>query len=226
MKYIETVVSICLAAAGLAGCEWHNPTAPSMRIVGSGVVVTDTRPIGPVSAVSVAGAGHLIIDRNGPETLEIAAEDNILPYLRVEVVNGRLMVGPGPGSNFSTTRRIVYRLGVRALEEIEASGASLIESANIDTDRLTVLLSGASSAGLSGAASRLVVQASGASRAVVDGVQSPDVRVALSGSSYARVRSSGRLTVSASGTSVLEYFGDPILVTDVSGMSTVRRIGP
>ena len=226
MKYIQTIISICVAAVGLAGCDRHSPTSPSAQVIGSGVLVTETLPIGPISEVSVRGAGRLIIDQYGPETLETTAEDNILPLLKAEVVNGRLSIGPDLGSSFESTRGVVYRLGARALKMTEASGASRIESESIEVDRLTVLLSGASAARITGAVAFLELQASGASNAVLDGIRSPEVRVTVSGSSYARVRSSDHLTVSASGASLVEYSGDPVLIVSVSGNSSVRRIGP
>jgi hypothetical protein len=34
------------------------------------------------------------------------------------------------------------------------------------------------------------------------------------------------LTVTASGASVIEYYGNPVVFTNVSGGSVVRRVGP
>ena len=229
MKYVQSIIFTCVAAVGLAGCDSHSPISPSAQVTrlgASGVLITETLAIGSISEVSVRGAGRLIIDQYGPERLETTAEEDILPLLRAEVVNGRLSIGPEPGSNIHSTRGIVYRLGAAALRLIEASGASQIESDNMEVDRLTVLLSGASTARISGHVSSLELQASGASSGLLDGARSADVRVTVSGASYARVRSSALLTVSAGGASPVEYFGDPVLVVEVSGNSTVRRIGP
>ena len=163
MKFIATVLTTLIAALGLVGCDGQGPTSPTQALIGSGVLVTETRPIGPISEVSVNGACHLIIDQHGPETVEITAEDNILPQLRVDISSGRLLLGPGTGSNFEATRGVVFRVGARALRAIEASGASLVETTNIDVDDLTIRLSGASAARLSGAASALLLQGAGSS---------------------------------------------------------------
>ena len=98
--------------------------------------------------------------------------------------------------------------------------------AGVDGEQLALHLSGASSATASGSLRGLELHLSGASW-----VQAPDLRsrlvaASLSGVSYGLVRASGRLDASLSGASTLEYFGDPVVVSSVSGGSVVRRVGP
>lgn len=220
-----TIVSVCAAAAWVGGCG-TSPTTPTANIAGSGHVVTEVRPVGGFTAVSVSGAGRLVIEQSGTETLAITAEDHILPLLRTVVVDGRLVIGAVSGTSINPTREILYRLGVRTLTDIEASGAIRVESTNIEADRLSLGLSGASTAHIAGTASRLILAASGASTCLVDGVRSLEVRAGLSGASYGRVRAAHFLEANVSGSSRLEYFGDPVLVANVSGSGFVRRIGP
>lgn len=221
------IVTILAATVGLTGCDGKAPNAPTQWADGdSSVSVTRTQPIGAISAVTVRGGGRLVIDQGGPEILTITAAEHVLPQLEVEIAGGRLVVAPASGAGPEAQRNVYYRIGARALREIEAVGAITVESSTIDVDSLTVRLGGSSGADISGTAAELRLEVTGAGRALVDGLKSADVHVAATGSSYARARSSGRLTISAAGASVVEYFGDPILSITVAGASVVRRIGP
>ncbi len=210
------------AAVLLGACDIsHNHVTGT----GSGEVVTESRPVGGFTGVAVSGAGRLIIEQTGVESLEITAEDNLLPHIRSEVVDDVLRLGFAPGTSVSRTQGVVYRLTVRDLTGIEASGASHVEAHGLDTPDLACVFSGASSFQASGSADAHVIVLSGASRADAPDLGSRVVTATLSGASFARLRVSAFLTATASGGSVLEYYGSPVLVTHVSGGSAIRRVG-
>jgi len=222
---IKAVAVASLALVSLWGCSDYH-TGPSWVVPGSGRLVTEVRPVDGFSIVAVSDAARLIVEQTGVESLQITAEDNVLPLLQSEVRNGRLSLGLVPGSDVIPTRQIEYRLTVRRLDGVEASGASRVEFAGVDGEQLAFHLSGASSATASGSLRGLELHLSGASW-----VQAPDLRsrlvaASLSGVSYGLVRVSGRLDASLSGASTLEYLGAPVVVSSVSGGSVVRRVGP
>jgi hypothetical protein len=59
----------------------------------------------------------------GAESLEVSAEDNVLPLVRSEVRGGRLFLSLAANQGLSLTREIVHHVTVRELGELEASGA-------------------------------------------------------------------------------------------------------
>jgi len=225
MKNVRASFVPVIVTALAIGCGgFGHPTRPSASVVGSGILATESWPVSGFSAIAISGAGRLVIEHTGHESLEVTAEDNILPLLKAEVRGGRLEIGPRPHSSMETTREIVYRLTVRELSDIEASGAAEIEAYDINTDRLRLVFSGASSAKLAGIAGSQHAEFSGASRLIAEGLQSRQVVVGVSGASYALVRVSDWLAASASGVSTVEYIGDPELSLSVSGSSVVRRL--
>ncbi len=226
MKDIRALIIPVVAVALTVACGgFGHPTRPSITVIGSGLLATESWPVGAFSAISVSGAGHLIIEHTGYESLQVTAEDNILPLLRADVRDGRLRLGARPGTSMNTTHEILYRLTVRDVVDIEASGASWVEAYGIDTHELRLAFSGASVAQLGGVARRQHAEFSGASRLLADGLQSREAFVSVSGTSYARVRVTDWLSASASGVSTIEYVGDPQLSVNVSGSSAVRRVG-
>jgi hypothetical protein len=216
------VVTAALALSWACDCtEYVTTTA-----VGSGRLVTESRPAAGFSGVAVSGAGHAIIEQTGVESLQVTAEDNILPFVRTEVRDGRLFLGFQPRVSVNTTRGVEYRVTVAELTEVEASGASLVEILRLDTGELTARLSGASSYHAAGIADDHYVDLSGASRCQAGDLVSREVTANLSGASYGLVRVRDRLVATVSGASILEYIGDPAVEARVSGGSVVRPLVP
>jgi hypothetical protein len=214
-----------MAALVLSGCA-DDLTGPCRFEPGSGRLVTEARPVGGFDAIAVSSAGQLIVEQAGVESLEITAEDNVLPFVVSDVRNGRLSLGFATGGGVAATRPVVYRVGVKRLNWIEASGASQVEVSGVDGEHLRLDLSGASSVTARGRVRWLELRASGASRLRARELRSRLATAALSGASHGLLRVDERLEASLSGISILEYLGDPVVSSDVSGGSFVRRVGP
>ncbi len=228
MTHLKSVVVVSLACALASGCQAHSlaPVRPTDMLAGSGRVVTESRAVSGFSAISVSLAARVVIVQSGVESLSVIAEDNILPLVRTEVVGGRLVLGLVPGTSFTTTRGIVIEVSARAVSAIDASGAARLELSGIETHALSVHVDGASQVTGSGTARELRLDLSGAALCQLEGLGSRSAVTSVSGTSYARLRVADSLAATASGISVVEYYGDPVVVADVSGGSAVRRVGP
>lgn len=231
--------SMLLAAtlgAAMAACHSYDyvsgPDAPvyvaspSLTIVGSGVSATEARPVPGFTAVSVTAPFRLVLATGGPPSLEVTADDNVLPLVRAEVRGDTLYLGFTTSVSLTRAREIVCRVTLAELRLAEGSGAAVIDAHGIDAERLFVRLSGASSAFSSGAVLELTLDLSGASRWSGPTLRARAVGATLSGASLALVRAVDSLRPDASGASTLEYLGDPVVVSSVTGASVVRRVGP
>jgi hypothetical protein len=219
------ILPLGAALALLWACDGSHH-GPCSKVTGTGSVVTESRAVHGFSAVELNGAAHLIVEQTGVESLSVTAEDNILPLVRSEVRNGRLVLGFESQVGLSITREVLFRLTVRELTKVEASGASQVEIRDVDSAELTLRISGASSVSAQGTVERARVSLAGASHCAAPDLRTKELTADLSGASYALVRASDALDASVSGASVLEYFGDPRLTTNVTGSSLVRRVGP
>jgi hypothetical protein len=68
----------------------------SGTIEGSGNVESESRDVSGFDEVDLRGVGNLSIRQTGSESLSVEAEDNVLPKITTEVVNGRLILSPSP----------------------------------------------------------------------------------------------------------------------------------
>jgi hypothetical protein len=226
MTFRHRYLAIPVVCALLAACDHAHPVQPSALVVGSGRVVTESRPVGAFTALTVSSAIHVAIVQSGTESLAITADDNVLPLVRAEVVEGRLVLGLVSGTSLSTIHGVLCEVSVRSLSDIDASGATQVEISGLDADAVAIRLSGASTVRAAGAVRSLRLDLSGSSRCLADGLRIRAAATNVSGASYALLRVSDTLSADASGLSTIEYYGDPGVTANVSGGSTVRRVGP
>jgi len=229
MRIPRVIACAWLATAG-AACGYHDypfPTGPTeVVVVASRQVITEPRPVGTFTAITVSTAIRVVVVVGGTESLDITAEDNVVPLVDASVTGGRLSIGFRPGTSIQSSAGVVCRVGVRSLQGVDLSGASQIQVDGLDARDFSVDVAGASSFIGTGVVDRLRMNISGASRVTAPSLRARDVDVTISGVSTALVRVVNSLVARASGASLFEYFGDPAVQAEVSGQSTVRRAGP
>ena len=195
------------------------------QITGSGTLATDSRPVAGFSSVSLSGVGNLVIEQNGAESLEITADDNILPLLTSEVRGGHLHLGTAEGTSFASTTEITFRVSVRHLTELSMSGVGHAQAVGLHTERLSILMDGVSSVEAEGKVDFQDVEINGAGRYLASDLLSRHARVSLDGVGTALLHVSERLDARVAGPGVVEYYGDPVVTADTSDGGTVRPAG-
>jgi hypothetical protein len=219
----------------LGGCQ----VAFGPALTGSGVAKTEPRDVAPFSRIEVSNAIQLDVVVGPRTSLEVTADDNILPYVKTVVSGDRLQIYVD--ASFSSQLGVAVKASAPALDEVVASGASRVTATgvagdefrldlsgastcdlNADVDALDATLSGASRGAFTGAARRLALDCSGASRVDAADLKSDSVVAQLSGASNARVHAAAELAATASGASTLRYWGAPSkVVEDTSGASNI-----
>ena len=193
------------------------------RITGSGHVVTETRTVSPYSRVRASGIGRLILQPSDSEFVEVRADDNVLPLLGTVVRDGTLFLGPDSDITFREITEIVYTVGYRQLNRIAISGVMEGEALAIDTDFLSVGVSGVSSFRTAGWAFDHDAQVSGVSTYLAGDLETSLTMISASGVSSAVVWVSEELDATASGVSRIRYKGNPVVHASVSGAGRVTR---
>jgi putative autotransporter adhesin-like protein len=216
------------ALALLCACDNETMTRPDPagRMMGSGVMASQSRAVAGFSALTVTGPVRVVLQQTGSESLVVSADDNLLPFVRSEVRGRRLYLGLTSQGSMMLVNEVVCRLSVSDLRNVEASGAARLEMSGLQAPLLTVQFSGATTGSASGGTEQLMLEVSGASRWIGADLRSQAVATNVSGTSYALVRASDSLAANVSGISVLEYYGNPAVSQNVEGLSVIRRLGP
>jgi hypothetical protein len=214
-------LAVVIGVASLAGCGLGALTGGG--ITGSGNLKTEVRQVSNFSQVDFSAVGTLTIEQTGIEGLSITADDNILPILTSDVSNGVLHLGAKDNQNYTTEKPITYLLSVKTLNGLTLSGAGVTLARNLDTQTMTVTMSGAGSATLQGKANDQQVTVSGAGSYDGSEFATKTAKVNVSGVGNAIVNASDTLDATVSGVGNIEYVGNPKVTSHVSGVGTVKK---
>jgi Putative auto-transporter adhesin, head GIN domain len=211
-----------LSLALLSGCMVAVSALPT--VTGSGVAKTENRTVGDFTEVEVGNAIHLDLTVGPSRTVEVTADDNLLPHVVTEVAGGRLKIYADAGT--ATKIGIKVKATTPTLKAVEGSGASTATVTGVQADRFRLGLSGASTCTLTGKADRLDVTVSGASRCTLTG-DAGRLTAECSGASHLDATGLSAKTVdaSASGASTADVKAAEELKADASGASNVHYVG-
>lgn len=210
-------------------------------------IAKETRSVQDFDEVVVEGHGELVLAQGDQETLEIEADADLLPKIKSEVKDGRLILGlqhwwdhllPPWGP-------ITYRLTMKTVRGIAAAGSGTVTAGEIRTDRCRLALSGSGKAALAGlTAETAELHISGSGRIEVAGGEVGRQAITISGSGHldasdlacaaADVHISGSgnvalqaretLAVHISGSGDVRYRGQPTVTQHVSGSGRIKQI--
>ncbi len=190
---------------------------------GSANVVSEPRDVSDFDEVELRGVGNLSIQQADSESLTVEAEEDVLPKIRTEVVNNRLIIGPEPNTSIQTSQPINYTLTVKDLNALKVSESGDIQAEGISTDKLGVIISGAGDVEISGRADGQEIDISGTGDYQAKDLESKEAKVDVGGTGSAIVNASDELDAKVSGAGSVEYVGDPTVNQDVSGTGEVSK---
>src|SRR5215212_10038498 len=215
MNRWRAVVSLIAAAAALAACS---------ITTGSGNVASETRTVSGFTKIDLSGAGDVIIEQNGTEALTIEAEDNLIPKLTSEVVNGTLRLGEKSNLTIHLTKPVTYRVSMKDVSGLMISGSGTVTASTITAPSLAVDLSGSGKITVGGTVEQQDLRISGSGEYQAKDLQTKVASAEISGSGNATVTVSDKLDAELSGRGQLTYYGNPPQVTrEVSGSGRVTK---
>lgn len=253
------VAGAVLAVVYAPQLGWNNPPtwgwdvfdfSPEIggAVTGSGVVKSETREVPAFQSISIDYPADITVRQGKAESVTIEAEDNLLPQLAAEVRNGTLHFENKErnwGTRVNPTQTVRVTITVVDLNEIQFPTAGKMRVEGLETDTLTLTVSGAGDVTLEDlAASDLQVGLSGAGNINADGntdslqlrisgmgnfnggdLESQSAAVHISGAGSATVWAESSLDANISGAGSIDYYGDPEVSEHISGVGSVRRVG-
>jgi hypothetical protein len=261
-SYTSIVLDILIIGGAFAAIlyaprmAWDNPPVgyvfsgnefyigPTER--GSGIMKTETREVESFHAIEVSYPAEVFISQGGSESLKIDAEDNILPGLQTRVRNNRLEIfyKVQEGKAVRPTKPVKITIVVKDLDEVDFESAGKLDIQGIETDSLTVSvsgagdlklkeivvkdlsvnLSGAGSMSATGSADDLSLNISGFGSFNGKELHGKTADIDLSGAGSATVWVDDRLDAGISGAGSINYYGSPDVNKNVSGVGGVTQL--
>lgn len=227
-----------LALFGATACN----VSFSLGAEGSGIPETVTYDVESFDEVDLSNSfnGEITVVE-GPPSVEVTVDDNLVEKLRVEVDGDELNVDiKGNSIDFGVVPTVI--ISMPNITELDLSGGSSAVVTGVDTPSFKVDLSGGSDAEVDGAVENLVIDGSGgaslifngsADRAVLDlsGAASADLSdavvesasVDLSGASDVLFETIDEVTGDLSGAATVRVPNGTNVTVDTSGGASVDR---
>lgn len=191
-------------------------------VKGSSVAGSETRSANGFSGIAVGGVFQVEITAGKDFSVEVEADDNLLPYIKTEVEGNVLHIEATERINSHTPLRV--RISAPDIDGVDASGASKFSIIGIDNSSLKIDTSGASKVKIEGETAEIRIEVSGASSIDAESLTARTAVVDASGASSVNLFVTERLVSDASGASKISYSGSPSSVEKkTSGASSIRQ---
>ncbi len=208
--------------------------------------VTQTTELSPFSIVDMRAVGDLVIESTDPETpptLTVETAEAILPKLRSEVKDDRLILTFGlTWWEWGTwwfkwmalsEKKVKYTLKAAGISEVRLAGSGTVTADSLTADhvalritgsgkiqvgqlkagQLTLRVSGSGDLTLAGEVERQDIGISGSGKVEAGDLESGSTQITISGSGSTKVKAKTELAVKISGSGRVSYFGEPQTLT-------------
>lgn len=125
-------VSACTATAHTAVTSTDMSIPSDARITGSGNIITRRVSIADFSRIETSRAVHLVVEKRSGREAIIEADDNIMPYVIVEVDGGCLNVGID--DDIKSLNNVTVKVTVPSDGNISAISASSASRVTVETE--------------------------------------------------------------------------------------------
>ena len=125
-RLVLAAVAALVLAPVLAGCGVLPPAASETTgVVGEGDVQTDVRELPPFSRVSVAAGMKVIVGAATAQKVSVAAQPNLLPLIKTDVVDGQLIVTIDAEGGVTASKPMSLTVEIPVLESVALSAGSV-----------------------------------------------------------------------------------------------------
>jgi Putative auto-transporter adhesin, head GIN domain len=189
---------------------------------GSGNIKTENREVSGFKSIDVSNAFEVEITVQKDFSLEVEADDNLLPLIKTEVDGDTLVIKTD--KSFKTQNPLKIRITAPDVNELSLSGASKVNLSNLNNNSFKLDSSGASKIKVEGTTVNFTVEMSGASKLDAENLKAENVSVDSSGASKATVFVTNELKADLSGATDVTYTGSPKSIQKkTSGASSVKE---
>jgi hypothetical protein len=237
-KSLQLIILGALFITTIGHAQWT-------KIKGNGKIVAEKRTTAGYDEISVAGFFDVVLVSGKEGTITIKGEENLLPYVKVEVKDNVLHIYTEKNINISTKEDLVLTVPFEQISAVSLSGSGDVESKNtIVANTFKAKLSGSGDLKLDVKATNFEANLNGSGDVILTGNSdsftskisgSGDVdavnliakkaNVTISGSGDMKVNCSDSLYARVSGSGDIAYKGNPESKdTKVSGSGEISKI--
>ena len=211
-----------LAILILASLACSLVSAAPNSVVGSGKVVGEQRNVADFTSVELAGSADVNILLGDTQSVNVQADDNIVPLIETKVVNGTLVIGTKPLTSISTSNGVVVTVVAKSLQKVSLSGSGNLHVGDMSGPDLVVELPGSGDVTVEGTVEHATMKMAGSGNIIGSALKAHTADVTLLGSGTITVYVDRSLNASLLGSGTIRYDGNPSQVTkNITGSGAI-----
>lgn len=204
-------------ALAVTACSVGGGTRPS------GNIQTQPRQVPDFDSINFTGLGTLTVEQSGSDSVQVQADDNVLPQLSSSVNGTTLQLGIQPGASLSGIPHITYHVTVKQLRGLVCSGAGTATATSVDAPAVALAGSDACTLNVSGRTTTENIDLVGAGTVDAGGLAAQTADVSVDGAGTATVNAARTLSATVTGLGTITYLGNPALTQNITGLGSIRR---
>ncbi len=210
---------------------------------GEGPLKTETRDVRDFHAVDVALPGQIEISVSDHFSVDVQAQENLLPLLKTEVENGELKIYFD--QNVSEVKDLKVRISAPAFDglslagsgtmkvltplhseqlELSIGGSGTIDLPQADVNNLKCSIAGSGDLHVGGKAEAVEYSIAGSGDIAAKALLANTGKAAISGSGTVTCNVAQTLKAEIAGSGDIYYTGSPAVDTDIAGSGKVKRV--
>ena len=235
MLILLAIVAIC------ASCKYNGH-----KIKGNGRVITQSKPIGDIRGVDLHSSFDVVLIEGNPSNIRMEGEENILPHIRLHVVNGILNIESDDNVWLRPKKKVKIFVTSPSFNRIENTGSGDITSEtkissdtklhidltgsgnlklDVDAPEVDATVTGSGGIKLSGETQKFRGEVTGSGDIRAMDLLAEESNVQVTGSGNIDTYSSVKIVASISGSGDIRYKGGAQVVTSSdSGSGDLRKV--
>ncbi len=221
----------------------HFISLPGMGLRGNGAVKTESRSVRDFHAIDLSLAGDVEFSVSDQYSVEVQAQENLLPILKTEVENGTLKIyfsenvsqsdnvkikvtGPSfDGLDLAGSGTIRAMTAVKSSKmDMDVSGSGNVYLLQGDFGDMNCDISGSGGIELGGITNTLKIDVSGSGDVKAKELTANALNAEVAGSGTITCHVTQTLKADIAGSGEVYYLGEPSVEADVNGSGKVKKL--
>tara|TARA_B100001105_G_C22204132_1_gene362509 strand:+ start:38 stop:694 length:657 start_codon:yes stop_codon:yes gene_type:complete len=177
------------------------------NIQGSGNIISESRELNNFTSIILLGSIDVNIKTSESNNCVVVADDNLIPYIKTEVVNNKLNISLN--ESYSSEEKLVVNINTPNYDEVSLSGSGNINILDFKNNNLSLNISGSGNITGNGEVETLVVKINGSGNLMSKEIKSKSATITINGSGDGEVFASDSISAKINGSGNIEYFGNP-----------------
>ena len=177
------------------------------NIEGSGNIISESRELNNFTSIILLGSIDVNIKTSESNNCVVVADDNLIPYIKTEVVNNKLNISLN--ESYASEEKLVVNINTPNYDEVSLSGSGNINILDFKNNNLSLNISGSGNITGNGEVETLVVKINGSGNLMSKEIKSKSATIIINGSGDGEVFASDSISAKINGSGNIKYFGNP-----------------